>query len=187
MVDGIEVTTKSTCTSFIMVPIVPGKLPTVVPGVAIAPAKVPEIDPLGPGDMGRLILPGRVLYGTGLPGRPGCWRCCWRCGGIAGAGWGGGGRGILRDSIEVKSLPGSPNELRQLISSLPSAMMVPGGYVIGNEGVAAGVGVRMYKYCLVSCERSDISFTLEPESKSAFGVESANTQPSAHSNCIFSK
>jgi len=50
---------------------------------------------------------------------------------------------------EVRSLPGSPKDDRQEISSLPRGRIAPGSCC---TGIAGGlVSVRMYIYCLMSC------------------------------------
>lgn len=99
------------------------------------------------GDCGKM-----AVAGVGLPliGEPGLWaggvpgrdwlNSCGECGregvevakerfkygGSAEAGWGAGRGGILRESIEVNSRPGSPKEDFQEISNRPRWMMLPG-------------------------------------------------------------
>jgi hypothetical protein len=136
----------------------------------------------------------------------GWWACCCCEGGRTG-GW-FGGSGIRRDNIyylcvkfrgkgqverrmrdarltEVRSLPGSPNDDRQEMSSLPRGRIVPGACCTGMAGGL--ISLRAYIYCLVSC---GCIKAVDPENKlpllSGSKLASWTSQPGAGSKAMCS-
>lgn len=90
-----------------------------------------------------------------------------------------GGSGMRRESVEVMSRPGSPNEERQDMSSRPSGIMVPGACVTGNVGM--NVGLIICTYCRTSC---GCMSAFAPANRSMPASGSWTCQPSAQSKCI---